>query len=394
MRVNWRRAPLLLVAIVLLAATVVPTFQWQTAYADQIINRSLTLQAGDNVTDYDANTDNVIDGGSQAGGIVDHLFEFTVPTTATAIGSIQFQYCTTASGSEAEPGCTLPTGVVTTSAEIGLEDLEFQGFTIDSTVNGTVTLNKTSASAPGAGNGDLSFRLDKITNPSAVNETFFVRISTFEADGTLIDDGTVAASTATQIVLSGVMPESLIFCAGENIDLVNNVPDCGTATSGDIAFPELFSPTNTATATSELAASTNALNGYTITVNGSTLTSGSNTIDAMAAAGSSNPGTSQFGMNLVANTILNAADAPLGADITPASNISDTLMGQAAGDYALPDTFKFISGEVIANSGFGDDISSPTNGQIYTASYIVNVPGAQPAGTYTTTLTYICTPTF
>lgn len=34
------------------------------------------------------------------------------------------------------------------------------------------------------------------------------------------------------------------------------------------------------------------------------------------------------------------------------------------------------------------------SGQIFTVSYIVNVPGSQPAGNYTTTLTYICTPTF
>ena len=36
----------------------------------------------------------------------------------------------------------------------------------------------------------------------------------------------------------------------------------------------------------------------------------------------------------------------------------------------------------------------PHEAQVYTASYIVNVAGNTYAGTYTTTLTYICTPTF
>ena len=54
------------------------------------------------------------------------------------------------------------------------------------------------------------------SNPSVLG-TFFVRISTFnsfDATGSPIDRGTVAASTADPIELSGVMPESLVFCTG------------------------------------------------------------------------------------------------------------------------------------------------------------------------------------
>ena len=54
--------------------------------------------------------------------------------------------------------------------------------------------------------------------------------------------------------------------------------------------------------------------------------------------------------------------------------------------------FKFLSNDAVAKSDNGG--AGPTNSQIYTASYIVNVAGGQLAGTYTATLTYICTSTF
>ena len=149
-----------------------------------------------------------------------------------------------------------------------------------------------------------------------------------------------------------------------------------------------------------MAASTNAAQGYTITVNGPTLTSGSATIPAYSSATaltSANRGVSGWGMNLVANTsAVSAAFPGSSAGVTAASNGTD-LKGQPLTGYNTSDTFKFTSGDAIANSAF-DGVSNttlgPTNSQVYTASYAANVAGNQLAGTYTTTLTYICTPTF
>jgi hypothetical protein len=139
-----------------------------------------------------------------------------------------------------------------------------------------------------------------------------------------------------------------------------------------------------------MAASTNAANGYSITVHGDTLTSGSNTIPAMGATAAPARGTSQFGMNLKANTT-GVSTVAVGAEVAPVSNGTD-LRGQASTDYRTVDQFKFVSGNPVAASDF--NTPGPTNAQIFTASYIVNVAGSQIAGTYTTTLTYICTPTF
>lgn len=373
MRVNRGSVVRVLLAAVLLSTAFMSAFQSTDAYAAQITQRSLTLQSG------------TTDGGSKPGGVVNHFFQFTIPTTGN-IGSIQFLYCTTASGT-----CTTPTGLVTTTATIGSEGGAATGFTLTATTNGSPYLTRTAASV--AGGSALSYQLKTITNPTASNQAFYVRVSTFasiDTTGTATDTGTVAASTANPIILSGTMPESLIFCTGATVTATGGVPDCSTATSGAISFNQLFSPSDTATATSQMAASTNATNGYNITLTGPTLTSGTNTITAMSTATTSIKGSSQFGLNLKANTIATSNPA-VGSEISPVSNGTD-LKGQANIGYDTTDTFKYTSGDSVANSASGG--AGPTNAQIYTASYIVNVPGSQTAGSYTTTLTYVCTATF
>ena len=66
--------------------------------------------------------------------------------------------------------------------------------------------------------------------------------------------------------------------------------------------------------------------------------------------------------------------------------------GAAATGYAVVNNFKFTTADVVAASNNGG--AGGSDAQIFTVSYIVNVPGSQPAGTYTSTLTYICTPTY
>lgn len=323
------------------------------------------------------------------GGVVNHLYQFTVPTAGN-VGSIKFEYCTLAAGT-----CTLPTGVDTSTATIGTQT-GATGFTIVTTTNGAPYLTRTAANVNA--NTQLTYQLMGVTNPSEVNKTFFVRISTYastDTSGSATDTGSVTASTARQIVIDGIMPESLVFCTAETIGLTAGVPDCATALDGSISFNQLFSPQDTATATSQLAASTNAGFGYVITVNGNTLTSGSNTISGMSAIDTSKKGISQFGLNLKANTV-SSSNPAVGTEIAVASN-GTNYKGQAIGDYRTVDNFKFVTGEAIANSaydGAANNTLGGTDSQIYTASYIVNVPGSQPAGTYATTLTYICTATY
>jgi hypothetical protein len=367
----------LFLSAVLVVATVSVGFKAETAQAAQITSRNLVLQAQGN------------DGGSKPSGVVSHLFNFTTATTAS-VGSIQFTYCTTASGT-----CTPPQGLSTTSATLGSES-GATGFTnVQHPSANVLYIARSSASNINA-SVPVSYQLQSVTNPQNANETFFVRIATYgslDTTGSPIDTGTVTASTATAIQLSGTMPESLIFCTGEDIPLASGIPNCSAATPGAITFNQLFSPTDTATAKSQMAASTNATTGFNISVNGATMTSGSNTISGMSSATAGARGTAQFGMNLKANTVATSTPA-VGTEVTPAADGAD-YRGQPAVGYDVADVFKFVSGNTVANSENGTPgTGNPTNSQIYTVSYIVNVPGNQAAGTYATTLTYVCTATF
>lgn len=369
----------LLSLVTLVVALSVGPFLPTNVDAAQITARKLTLMAGDT-------NGNTVNAGAMASGVVKHKFDFTVPS-GTNVGSIQFLYCT-----QAADTCTTPTGLSTTSATLDAQS-GATGFTMVNTTNGAPYITRVT---PASAAGTLSYTINTITNPSANNTSFYVRISTFastDTTGAPTDQGTVAASTSEQIYLSGVMPESLVFCTGATIDvtpLVTGVPDCATATAGIISFNQAFSPTDTSTASSQMFASTNAGSGYAITVNGPTLTSGVNTIAGMSTMGPITHGVSQFGLNLKLNTIATST-VPVGAEIDKPSNGTNFRANPAAG-YDTVDNFKFVNGDVVANSDNGG--AGGTDSQIITVSYIANVPGSLPAGTYSTTLTYICTPTF
>ncbi len=359
--------------VVLVASLLLPVITPQSASASQITVRSLKLIAG-----------STNDGGSKATGLVNHLFTFTVPS-GDNVGSIQFKYCTTADIAN----CVTPIGLDTTGATLNSQS-GAQGFTMVNATNGAPYLTRAAASVtPGV----LSYQLNDITNPTATNTPFYVAIATYgstDATGLAVDKGTVAASTANQIQLSGTMPESLVFCTGATVGKTGGVPDCSTATLGAVNFNQIFSPTDTSTAHSQMAASTNAGSGYAITVNGPTMTSGLNTITGMNTMAPITHGLSQFGMNLKLNTTATST-VPVGAEVDVLPN-GTNYRGQAAAGYDTVDNFKFTNGDPVAKSDNGG--AGGTDSQIFTASYIVNVPGSQPAGTYTTTLTYICTPTF
>ncbi len=407
---NVNRFRVLAPATLLLVASALQAFVPQSAQAAPMGARSLTLQTGSGG-----------DLGSLAGGTVAHKFDFVVGTPAASIGSIRFLYCTDAGeGTETYP-CTPPTGLDTSGVTLDAEGVNATGFSASHPTTNSVLLTRASSSAPTA--ADLSYTLGDILNPSPENYSFYVRIFTYtstDGTGSATDIGAVAASTARAIVLNGYMPESLVFCAGATIDINGTtlLPECSTASAGTVYFNQVFSPEDTSYAVSQMAASTNAGSGYAITVNGPTLTSGSNTIAAMATAAQSLQGVAQFGLNLAindgtafGNTAPNILpydnDRDGGTTPTVGSNteninpLSDGVdfKGQAfpVADYGTAGLFTFNSGDVVANSAYDGTTNTtlgPTQGQRYTVSYIANVPGNQPAGGYTTTLLYICTPTF
>jgi hypothetical protein len=293
----------------------------------------------------------------------------------------------------------MPTGLVTTSATIGSQSFS-PVFTMVNTTNGSPYLTRTASSLSAAA---YTVQLNTITNPTAANATFFVRITTFTSTTATTgasDTGTVAASTTQTITVTGTMPEYLSFCTGGVITVTANIPICGSATSGAITFDQEFSPSDTSAATSMMAASTNAASGYVITATGTTLTSGANTIPTIgtsALAANTSRGTSKFGINLVANTSTAAGFFPgTSANINPTSN-GTNLRGLAAGAYSTADSFALdLTGATAIAKSDNTTPGTPaaTDGQAFTVSYIANVSGIQAPGSYVATINYVCTPTF
>lgn len=294
-------------------------------------------------------------GSSGQGVTTTYAVSATTATTAL-IGSIKFEFCTTATGT-----CTMPAGVVTTGATLTAQNPN--GFAIQNGVNGSPYINKGAAANINSGVA-MTYTLGNITNPNTANLSYFVRITTYTGtDGatTPVDNGTVAMSTAQPVQLTGVTPEILVFCVGTSIGA-----NCGSVSGNTIDFGD-FSPTATRTGTSVMQAQTNAANGYNITVNGTTLSSGINTIPALAAQTASAQGTSQFGLN---------------------TSVTGGGTGTVNANYSNGSLYRFNNTDVVAGA------SIPTNANTFTSNYIVNIGGAQAAGVYTATMTYICTASF
>lgn len=299
---------------------------------------------------------------------VTYLFSFGI-TTPASLGSVELELCT----NDPFPltPCTAPAGLDMTGAILSNQTGEV-GFSIDasSTANKIVLTRAPSASTV----QPVSFTFTGITNPTLV-ATYYVRLVTFasnDATGPFTDYGGIAWATTNNFNVNGEVPPYLHFCTGVTIPTY----DCGTATGSNIDFGNL-SPSATASATSQFLAATNAAFGFNVSIYGVTMTSGSNTIPALATQTFAAPGNGQFGINARANTIPAKGSDPSG----PGTAILDP-------NYATPDLYRFSDGDMIASSTGTSDFRR------FTATYIVNIDSAQPAGIYTTTITYVCLANF
>jgi hypothetical protein len=150
-------------------------------------------------------------------------------------------------------------------------------------------------------------------------------------------------------------------------------------TSANANFTD-FSPALASTATSTFEVIDYTSYGYIVQVIGTPPTKGSHAITAMSSTGTSQAGTEQFGLNLVANT------SPISYGANP--DHGQFGFGSAATNYGLANNFRFVSGETIASA------PKSSGKTIYTISYLVNVNSLTPGGQYTSSQTLICTGTY
>lgn len=141
-----------------------------------------------------------------------------------------------------------------------------------------------------------------------------------------------------------------------------------------------FTASGATMATASFSVSNYTSYGYVVTIAGDPPSNGDQTIDAMAETGPSQPGTKQFGVNLVANTL------PENIGANP--DQGDFGEGEAAPNYGTPNEYRYVSGETIALAPKSSGITT------YTISYLVNVEPLTPGGRYTTHQTLIVTGTF
>lgn len=145
-----------------------------------------------------------------------------------------------------------------------------------------------------------------------------------------------------------------------------------------------FSPTTARTSTASFEVTNYTSFGYAVQVLGDPPKYGSNVIDAMGANASSQPGTEQFGINLVANT----NPTSFGSNPNNGTSPNNFGFGTAATNYSTPNQFRYVNGETIASA---PKSSGKTD---YTVSYLVNVATLTPGGIYASDQTLVVTGTY
>lgn len=298
--------------------------------------------------------------------------EFTFDALgAPAIGSLVFEYCSNTP--LVTIACVPPVGFDSSAATLGFQSGD-TGYSVHPNTalsQNRIVLTRTPSLS---GAGTKQYILGNITNPSGSRTTTYVRIFTHPSDdgsGSYDDTGSVAFATQDALSVNVYVPPYLAMCVGVTVAI-----DCTSANGFVVDMGEL-SKTAPNAATTQFAVATNSFNGYNALLVGSTMTAGNRTIPALTTASGSIPGTSQFGVNLRANS-----NPGVG------SNVEGLGTGSPAPGYGTPNTFRFVSGDTIASS------SLSTEWNRYTISYLVNVSNSQPAGRYASTLTVIGTTTF
>lgn len=282
--------------------------------------------------------------------------------------------------------CTAPTGFSLGASPSATTNLSG---TWAATTNGSApyhTLFLTNASGPTTTSGQtVTITISGVTNPSTANQSFYARILTYASsaaassyvagsEGSYIDDGGLALSTAIPVDITAKVMETLSFCVYHTT--------CGDDPSLNIGHgtDTVLDSTAVDTATDDFSIATNAGSGVNVRMKGGTLTSGSNTIPAAGSpSGSATPaaivpGTAAFGMYILTP----------GADITPT-----TTYAGGSGDYGL-DTTNLAStyGDSIAT------LSGPVNSSVTTMQFGATASNTTPAGIYTTSEELIATATF
>jgi hypothetical protein len=269
--------------------------------------------------------------------------------------------------------CVTPPGLDVSHAVLSTQTGE-TGFSILSETSNHIVLTRTTSSIPAS--APSSYAFTNILNPTDVTQAFSIRLQTHtsvDASGSQIDFGSVRGQVTNAIVIQSQVPPMLIFCLAQEVEL-------GCTSTDDTYYTDMgqLDSNSTLVAKSQMAVGTNATSGFAITAVGTPLAAGTNVIDGITTPTASDPGTNQFGINLVQNTAPAIGDDPEGTFAN----------AQPTPGYDTPNEYKYVSGDVVASS---PNVSLMKK---FTVSYIVNSSPNLRAGVYSTTITYIASGRF
>ncbi len=285
------------------------------------------------------------------------------------VGSVSYLFCSN-SPIPSQP-CTAPAGLNVSGAAITSQIGE-AGFAIHPNTNSNRIVLTRAATPTTTGQAQHVF--SNVVNPSAVNQVVYVRISmhsSIDGSGGATDQGSVVFRTTGSISTQAYVPPFLVFCSGVTVAL-----NCSSSTGFYIDLGELQS-SQANVGTSQYSGATNDFSGYTVRIYGTTLTSGNETLPALATPSPSTAGVSQFGINLRDNSFPDVGIERQGSG-TSSTNANYNIINQ----------FKYTSGDLLSS------VSTSSNYNRYTVSYLVNVSPSQKAGVYSSTFTFIAVASF
>lgn len=208
----------------------------------------------------------------------------------------------------------------------------------------------------------------------------------YQLDESTVGAGGLIQSSSTNYQASSAASDLAVGHA----ESANYQLETGSQTTNDPALsfsiddvsPDLgnFTPTASSTTTAKFSVSNYTSYGYVVQIVGTAPTYGSHTIAPLTTTSSSEVGTDQFGINLVANT----SPASVGAN----PDNGDFGFGTIDPNYNVANQFRFVSGEIIASA------PKSSGKTTYTISYLANVDNLNPGGVYKSQQTLVITGTY
>jgi hypothetical protein len=358
---------------------------------------------------------------SVAGATAQYTISYKTATAGFPIEGIVIDFCD--NSPLINTACTYTSGQSISLTSVALSTISGPSDTTpgDWTIGKTsplLVLSDTSSSTNVASGTTVTIVMTGFTNPNyssctggtPPNCTFYARILDYStaAGATsyapqsigavqppLIDDGGIALSTNQAITVTSKVQEQLTFCVYTGASCAAGG---GSVLLGDTQGV-LYTTGPFVDKTTTYTVSTNAINGLTIRMLGNTLTSGSNTINAIGGtATASSAGTSQFGLcnyiPTMTTMVLNVSSPYNGANCstTTQSAGTGTTGGLGSGALFAFDTTQTTTtyGATLATAAANSSAGSATG----VIAFLGNTAVTQPAGLYTTTITFVATATY